>query len=178
MKALFSRGMAAGNTHDDGLGLRMGESVGGVAEHMEGAFFTSAIYPPGDTLKGIVVNRLGKRFVNEDVYHSRLAGALFDQPDQVGYLILDSETMTTPKYKFQPLVDGWDTIEEMESALGMPAGALVETMAEYNKHAADGEDAEFHKAHRVGRPARQGVRGAPTTSPPARRSTPGSPSAG
>ena len=146
LKALFARGMAAGNSHDDGLGLRMGESVGGVAEHMEGAFFTSAIYPPGDTLKGIVVNKLGKRFVNEDVYHSRLAGALFEQPDQEGYLILDSETMTTPKYKFQPLVDGWETIEEMEAALGMPEGALVETMTTYSEHAAAGEDAEFHKA--------------------------------
>ena len=113
---------------------------------MEGAFFTSAFYPPGGTLKGIVVNKLGKRFINEDVYHSRSAGALFEQPDHVGYLIMDSETMTTPKYKFQPLVDGWDTIEEMESALGMPEGALVETMTEYNEHAASGEDAEFHKA--------------------------------
>ncbi len=146
LQALFDRGMAAGNTHDDGLGIRLGESVGGIAEHMEGAFFTSAIYPPGDTLKGIVVNKLGKRFINEDVYHSRLAGALFEQPGQEGYLILDSATMTTPKYKFQPLVDGWETIAEMESALGMPEGSLVETLTDYSKHAANGEDPEFHKA--------------------------------
>ena len=52
--------MALGNSYDDGLGIRMGESVGGVAEHMEGAFFTSPFYPPGDALKGIVVNQLGQ----------------------------------------------------------------------------------------------------------------------
>jgi succinate dehydrogenase/fumarate reductase flavoprotein subunit len=146
LKALVARGMALGNSYDDGLAIRMGESVGGVAEHMEGAFFTSPFYPPGDTLKGIVVNQLGQRFVNEDVYHSRSAAALFEQPSSVGYLILDSATMVEPAYGFHPLVDGWDTVEEMEAALGMPSGSLVQTLADYNKHAADGADPTFHKA--------------------------------
>ena len=34
---------------------------------------------------------------------------------------------------------------EMEQALGMPDGALQETVAKYNEHAAKGEDPEFHK---------------------------------
>jgi predicted oxidoreductase len=34
----------------------------------------------------------------------------------------------------------------MEAALKMPAGALQKTMADYNAHAAKGEDPEFHKA--------------------------------
>jgi 3-oxo-5alpha-steroid 4-dehydrogenase len=146
LQALVARGMALGNSYDDGLGIRMGESVGGVAEHMEGAFFTSPFYPPGDALKGIIVNKLGQRFVNEDVYHSRSAAALFEQPSAEGYLILDSATMCEPAYGFHPLVDGWETVEEMEVALGMPTGALVQTMADYNKHAADVADPAFHKA--------------------------------
>jgi succinate dehydrogenase/fumarate reductase flavoprotein subunit len=145
LKALFERGMALGNSFDDGLGIRMGESVGGVAEHMDGAFFTSPIYPPGDTLKGIIVNKEGKRFVAEDSYHSRTAAYLFQQPDQIGYLILDSANMAQPAYGFHPLIDGWDTIEDMESALGIPEGNLVETMRRYNSDAASGEDTEFHK---------------------------------
>ena len=144
--ALFTRGMALGNTYDDGLGIRLGESVGGVADHMEGAFFTSPFYPPEETLRGIVVNRLGRRFVNEDAYHSRVAAFVFDQPGQAAYLILDSATMTQPAYRFQPLVDGWDTIEGMERGLGLPAGALAATMAAYDEAAAEGEDPEFHKA--------------------------------
>ena len=146
LKALVARGMALGNSYDDGLGIRLGESVGGVAEHMEGAFFTSPFYPPGDALKGIIVNALGRRFVNEDVYHARSAAALFEQPGSVGYLILDSETMCEPAYGFHPLVDGWETVEEMEAALGMPVGSLVQTLTDYNKHAASGDDPEFHKA--------------------------------
>lgn len=146
LQALVTRGMALGNSHDDGLGIRMGRSVGGVAEHMNGAFFTSPFYPPGEALRGIVVNAEGRRFVNEDVYHARTASLLFAQPEQRGYLILDSATMVEPAYGFQPLVDGWDSIEEMESALGLPRGSLEQTLADYNKHAAEGEDPEFHKA--------------------------------
>jgi succinate dehydrogenase/fumarate reductase flavoprotein subunit len=144
--ALFARGMALGNAHDDGTGIRLGEAVGGVADHMEGAFFTSPFYPPEETLRGIVVNRQGRRFVPEDAYHSRVAAFVFDQPDQVAYLILDSATMVRPAYGFQPLVDGWETVEEMERALGMPDGRLVATLRDYNAAAAVGQDPQLHKA--------------------------------
>jgi predicted oxidoreductase len=33
----------------------------------------------------------------------------------------------------------------MEAALGIPTGNLVETLSNYNEHAANGEDPEFHK---------------------------------
>jgi succinate dehydrogenase/fumarate reductase flavoprotein subunit len=158
--ALFQRGMALGNTYDDGLGIRLGESAGGVADHMEGAFFTGPFYPPEEILRGIVVNKLGQRFVGEDVYHSRMSAFVFDQPDQTAWLILDSETMREPAYGFQPLVDGWETIEEMEAGLGIPAGALVETMTAYSKHAADGEDPTFHKGSDYLVPLDQGPWGA------------------
>jgi succinate dehydrogenase/fumarate reductase flavoprotein subunit len=44
-----------------------------------------------------------------------------------------------------PLIDGWETVEEMESDLGIPTGALARTMDRYNEHAARGEDPDFHK---------------------------------
>jgi 3-oxo-5alpha-steroid 4-dehydrogenase len=146
LEALVARGMALGSTYDDGLGIRLGESVGGIADHMEGAFFTSPIYPPGDMLKGILVNKEGRRFVNEDAYHSRTSSFVFDQPEQIAYLILDSPNMAEPAYHFQPLVDGWETVEEMEQALEIPAGALGKTLAEYNEAAKNGSDLAFHKA--------------------------------
>jgi predicted oxidoreductase len=45
----------------------------------------------------------------------------------------------------QQLVDGWDSIAEMETGLGLPEGSLRQTMADYNAHAAQGDDPEFHK---------------------------------
>ncbi|WP_233576209.1 FAD-binding protein [Saccharopolyspora rhizosphaerae] len=144
--AVEDNGMALGNTHDDGLGIRMGQSVGGVADHLDKVFLTGPFYPPGEALRGIVVNKFGKRFVNEDSYHSRTSAHVFEQPERKAYLILDSATMVEPAYRFQPLVDGWDTVEEVEHGLGIPAGALAETLAAYNEAAARGEDPEFHKA--------------------------------
>jgi succinate dehydrogenase/fumarate reductase flavoprotein subunit len=158
--ALFARGMALGNTFDDGVGIRLGESVGGVADHMEGAFFTGPFYPPEEALKGIVVNKEGRRFVGEDVYHSRMSAFVFDQPDQTAWLIFDSATMVEPAYRFQPLVDGWETVEEMERALGIPSGRLVATMDAYNTNAANGEDPVCHKAADYLVPLDQGPWGA------------------
>jgi 3-oxo-5alpha-steroid 4-dehydrogenase len=165
LAALFRRGMPLGNPGDDGLGIRLGESVGGVADQMEGAFFTAPLYPPGDLLKGIAVNRLGQRFVNEDVYHSRLSAFVFDQPDQVAYLILDARTMAQPQYRFQPLIDGWETIAEMEAGLDLPTGALGATMASYNKAAADGQDPQFHKDGQYVVPLDEGPWGAYNLTP-------------
>lgn len=160
LNALFSRGMPLGNTYDDGLGITLGESVGGVAEHMDGAFVTAPFYPPEEALRGIVVNRRGQRFVNEDAYHSRISAFVFDQPDQAAYLIFDSATMVEPKYPFHPLVDGWETVEEMERALGIPPGRLASTLAAYNAAATERNDPEFHKASEYVVPLDQGPWGA------------------
>ena len=146
LEALQDNGMALGNSYDDGLGIRLGESVGGVAEHMDRAFLTGPFYPPGDMLKGICVNNQGARFVAEDSYHSRTTSFVFDQPDRQAWLILDSATMAEPAYGFQPLVDGWETVAEMEAGLGIPGGALARTLEAYNAAAAAGEDPEFHKS--------------------------------
>lgn len=146
LEALLARGMALGNTYDDGLGIRLGESVGGATEHMEGAFLTAPFYPPGDLVKGICVNNRGERFVAEDSYHSRTSAFVFDQPEQKAWLILDSAHMAEPAYGLQPLVDGWETIAEMEAGLGVPEGSLAKTLDDYNAAARDGDDPAFHKA--------------------------------
>jgi len=51
-------------------------------------------------------------------------------------------------------------VEEMEQALGMPEGSLVETLRAYNEHAARGEDPEHHKAAEWLTPLDQGPWGA------------------
>lgn len=145
LEALLERGMALGNTYDDGLGIRLGESVGGATEHMEGAFLTAPFYPPGNLVSGICVNNRGERFVAEDSYHSRTSAFVFDQPEQKAWLILDSVHMAEPAYGLQPLVDGWETVAEMEVGLGVPEGSLARTLDDYNAAARDGADPAFHK---------------------------------
>ncbi|MCZ4499243.1 MAG: conserved hypothetical flavoprotein [Marmoricola sp.] len=44
-----------------------------------------------------------------------------------------------------PFIDGWETPQEMEAALGIPTGRLVATLDAYNKNAHDKHDPEFGK---------------------------------
>ena len=143
--ALAEKPFVLGNTYDDGLGIRLGISAGGDTRHMDQAFMTAPVYPPSILVTGIIVNRLGERFVAEDAYHSRTAGFVLEQPDAVAYLIVDSEHMERPKMPLTPFIDGWETVGEMEEALGIPAGRLQATLDRYNAHAARGEDPDFHK---------------------------------
>jgi 3-oxo-5alpha-steroid 4-dehydrogenase len=134
-----------GNPHDDGLGLRMGVSVGGVPENMGEMFITAAAYPPAVLLTGVVVNKEGKRFVAEDSYHSRTSAFVLEQPEQTAYLIVDEAHTEMPELPLIRFLDGYETIAELETALGIPAGNVAATLRRYNEFAAKGEDPDFHK---------------------------------
>ncbi|HET6153413.1 MAG TPA: FAD-binding protein [Marmoricola sp.] len=143
--ALGEKLFVLGNTYDDGLGLRLGKSVGAQLKFMDEPFITAPFYPPSQLVTGIVVNSDGKRFVTEDSYHSRTSYYVMHQPDQAAYLIVDSAHIEHPTMPLCPFIDGWETVAEMEAALGIPTGNLVQTLGDYNKHAHNGEDPEFHK---------------------------------
>ena len=134
------------STYDDGLGLRLGASVGGSLKFMDEPFQTAPFYPPSILVKGLIVNKLGERFVAEDSYHSRTSAFVLEQPDSAAYLIVDSAHIEHPSFPLCPFIDGWETVEEMAAGLGIDADKLKATLDRYNEHAARGEDPEFHKA--------------------------------
>jgi 3-oxo-5alpha-steroid 4-dehydrogenase len=142
---LAEKPFVLGNTYDDGLGIRMGVSAGGATEHMDQVFVTAPAYPPSILLTGIIVNKLGQRFVAEDSYHSRTSGFVMDQPDSAAFLIVDEAHLHRPRMPLVPLIDGWESVPEMEAALDIPTGNLVATLERYNSYAARGEDPDFHK---------------------------------
>jgi 3-oxo-5alpha-steroid 4-dehydrogenase len=134
-----------GNPHDDGLGIRLGVSAGGVAKDMDQLFITAAAYPPEILLTGVIVNKEGERFVAEDSYHSRTSAFVLEQPDQTAYLIVDEAHMQMPEMPLIKFLDGYETVAELETALGIPAGKLAATLDRYNENAATGADPDFHK---------------------------------
>jgi 3-oxo-5alpha-steroid 4-dehydrogenase len=142
---LAEKPFVLGSTYDDGLGIRMGVSAGAATKHMDQAFVTAPAYPPAQLITGIIVNQQGERFVAEDSYHSRTAGFVLEQPGSAAYLIVDSVHMEKPEVPLIPLIDGWETVAEMEAALGIPEGKLQATLARYNEYAARGEDPDLHK---------------------------------
>src|SRR5690606_29543665 len=82
---------------NDGAGIELGVAVGAATRAMDGVIATASIYPPGQLIKGILVNRNGQRFVAEDSYHGRTAAHVMEQPDQTAYLIVDAEIFAYPE---------------------------------------------------------------------------------
>lgn len=142
---LAEHGEPLGIPSNDGAGILLGQSVGAATRHMDGAIATASIYPPEKLIKGIVVNKEGKRFVAEDVYHGKLSWEIQCQTDHTAYLILDGETFDYPQRVKHRFIDGWETVSEMEQALGVPSGSLKATLDQYNADAAQGVDNQFHK---------------------------------
>ncbi|MFY2859492.1 FAD-binding protein [Mycobacterium sp. THU-M104] len=134
-----------GNPNDDGLGIRLGVSAGGATQYMDELFITAAAYPPEVLLTGLIVNKEGKRFVAEDSYHSRTSAFVLEQPDQTAYLIVDEAHTEMPEMPLIKFLDGYETIAELETALGIPAGNFAATLDRYNAFAVAGEDPDFHK---------------------------------
>lgn len=143
---LSEKPFVLGNTHDDGLGIRLGQSAGAATRNMDRAFVTAPVYPPAQLLTGLVINRDGQRFVAEDSYHSRTSGFVLEQPGAEAYLIVDSEHIEHPQFPLAPFIDGWETIPEMARALGIDEAALEASLRRYNTHAVEGADPDFHKS--------------------------------
>lgn len=66
---LAEKPFVLGNTYDDGLGILAG-GVGGWRDQTYGSgLHHRPGVPPAVLLTGIIVNKLGNRFVSEDSYH-------------------------------------------------------------------------------------------------------------
>ncbi|MGI1669865.1 MAG: FAD-dependent tricarballylate dehydrogenase TcuA [Neptuniibacter sp.] len=93
----------------------------------------------------IVVNKEAQRFYDEgeDVWPKRYAiwGRLVAaQPDQEGFVIIDSKSLTEFMPSVFPPIKA-DSIEELAEKMGLPAAALRETVDQFNAACQPGE---FH----------------------------------
>lgn len=132
--------------NDDGSGIRMGIGVGAATLNMQEFFATLPFFPPESLVKGIFINGRGQRFVNEDSYHGRVAHYVLRQPDGRAWLLVDNEIFARPVIQedIQIAAVG-ETWAEVEQELGLPEGALVHTVEEFNRLAGEGRDPYFHK---------------------------------
>jgi len=144
--ALGGKLITLGSTYDDGLGIRLGMSAGADLRHMDEPFITAPFYPPAVLVTGLIVNSRGERFVAEDSYHARTSQFVMEQSGSAAYLIVDSAHVAQPQMPLVPLLDGYETVAEMEAGLGLPAGSLTATLARYNHYAARGADPDFRKS--------------------------------
>ncbi|WP_244928764.1 FAD-dependent oxidoreductase [Nocardioides sp. W7] len=131
---------------DDGSGIQMAAALGAATRRMG---FVEAAYTavPAMVCRGMLVNGLGQRFINEDVYPGLFSHAALHQPGPCWVLLDEQGLESVPdgdEMGVRPTYAA-ETLEELEEELGLPTGSLGRTVAAYNEHAATGTDPLFHK---------------------------------
>ncbi|HVX21683.1 MAG TPA: FAD-dependent oxidoreductase [Acidimicrobiales bacterium] len=160
---------------NEGDGLRMAMAVGAGLGNMTEAWWGPMLDVVGDTYDGrplhrttsgirtlpgsLVVNRRGRRFVNEAMNYNDFVKAMAHF-DPVGYefenvpcwLVFDanyrrsySVGTLTPDAPTPGWVHEAPTIAELARAVGIDEDGLVSQVEAFNRTAADGVDPEFHR---------------------------------
>ncbi|MEW5423333.1 FAD-dependent oxidoreductase [Amorphus sp. 3PC139-8] len=155
-----------------GDGLRMAMAHGAALGNMGEAWWVPVIKIPGDTFNGqprarsvrlertrprcIMVNRLGRRFVNEACDYNSMGGAFHYLDPREGYvndpawMVFDAQHLK--RYGFLSVEPGgqapnWffrgETVEELATASGIDPAGLSTTVENWNKSVARGYDPEF-----------------------------------
>lgn len=109
---------------------------------------TQTMYTEGVRGNGaILVNKEGKRFVNELETRDVVSAAILEQTDKECYLLFDQAVRDSlaaiESYINAGIVTEADTPEELGEALGIDGAVLAETLAAYAAYQADGTDADF-----------------------------------
>jgi 3-oxo-5alpha-steroid 4-dehydrogenase len=133
-----------GQDGDDGRGIRMGQGAGGDTVRMGLGEVALPTTIPNRLGRGIYVNRQGLRFINEDTYYGHIGIESLYRQDGAVYLLLDEATYERGLLGLEARCVA-ESIEALEAEAGFASGALQQTVAFYNEHAARGEDPLFHK---------------------------------
>ncbi|MBP2057138.1 fumarate reductase flavoprotein subunit [Lactobacillus colini] len=144
----------AGATGD---GLKLAESVNGqlvqmnlIQVHPTAQTDNPRVYLIGEAVRGegaILVNRAGKRFVNELNTRKIVSDAITNLNEDGAYLILDQNIRDHVKavdfYESVGLVEHGDSLEELAKTINVDPAGLKETVTVWNKAVANQDDSEF-----------------------------------
>ena len=133
-----------GTPNDDGRGIRMGVGAGAATARLDSFECALPLGPPHRLARGILVNRHGERFINEDTYTGRIGLHALRDHDGFVYMITDDVIHESNPIGLR-IGYAAATPEELATDLGIPPDALARTVREYNEAAARGEDPAFHK---------------------------------
>ncbi|MEF9997403.1 MAG: flavocytochrome c, partial [Burkholderiaceae bacterium] len=106
-----------------------------------------------ETVRGagaILVNREGRRFVDEVTTRDRASAAVLKQTGRSAFLIFDHGVRTSMKmmdgYDHLGLIKSGATAAALAQKIGVDGQGLAATIAAYNRYQADKKDAEFGRA--------------------------------
>ncbi|MCL5736774.1 MAG: FAD-dependent oxidoreductase [Actinobacteria bacterium] len=161
--------------HNTGDGLLMCMEVGANLANMTEHVGTVGMAIPGEVIEGyplvrllntqrtspgsIMVNRAGKRFVNESQNYNDMTKTMgtfepvaYDYPNKLSYLVFDKKFRDTyiigtlmPGDPTPPWLTEASSIAELAGKIGVDADGLQDQIAQFNQGAAEGKDPVFHR---------------------------------
>jgi len=136
-----------GTYGDDGAGIRLGESAGGITARMDKMTAWRFYVPPEALMQGVLVDKKARRICSEDLYGAK-QGDYIVAGGGYAYLIFDSKTYKEAVSKigeqcaaFQKLTmipmlritrKKAKSLKELAAKLKLSPEALEETMSQYN----------------------------------------------
>ena len=154
----FSKAMVGRGSNGDGL--KMAWSLGADIKDMPYIKATFGFDLEAQTIKddfalmfyqgAIIVNKEGKRFVNESISYKLVGDAALVQKDAMGFQIYDAAIRTagekdpfgrTASLESKGKIKSAATIKELAQKIGVSADALEATVREYNTGVDKGSDA-------------------------------------
>ena len=164
-----------------GEGIRAGQALGAATDFMNLTWGSPTVVTGGGPACGIfveralpgsvVVNKLGKRFVNEACPYTEFVYAMYDEQARSGgavpcWLVFDATFRK--KYPMGPLLPGqiqpdsslpkhWldkvyyraDTLDALAAKIGVDAAGLKDTARQMGEFAAQGRDPQFHRGGNI-----------------------------
>ena len=141
-----------GGPGDLGSGLLIGAGVGAAARRLHEGAAVLPLGPPDLVLGGIVVDASGQRFIAEDSFPGVLGDAIVRRQGGRAWLITDHASSFPDNQDGIRQVAIANSLGNLASQLAFPRGALQNTVAYYNRNAANGEDPQFRKGRKYLRP--------------------------
>ena len=169
----FVPGLPLGTAGDDGVGIQLGQSVGGRLVQMDRASAWRFLYPPNAFAEGLLINDRGQRFANEFWYGAKIGEAMVEENHGVATLIIDQYLKKLAHEQSKPGKLQWfqratalmnlylnckkaEDVSALAKMLDVPRDTLQETLDEYNAAAKGERSDRFHKAGDSMRPLPDG----------------------
>ncbi|MGZ4906579.1 MAG: FAD-binding protein [Halobacteriota archaeon] len=152
---IFETCLPLGTYADDGAGIGLGESVGGVTSNMDKMSVWRFYVPPEALMQGVLVDKAGKRLCSEDLYGGKQGEYIVSKGDGNAYLIFDSNTYEEAKSHFGDQCASFQkltmiptvlvsrkkasSLTELARKIKISPEGLETTMKQYNEIASTGQ---------------------------------------
>jgi 3-oxo-5alpha-steroid 4-dehydrogenase len=153
----YLRNFRLGTSGCDGSGIRLGQSVGADSALLERVSAWRFINPPLGWASGMIVDKTGARFCNEEVYGAKLGYEMCEHHNGNAWLVIDStirrdavrEALSGKLWGFQSVpalvltyagAKRSRSIDDLARRIGADPAVLVRDWQAYNHAAQTGDD--------------------------------------